>query len=309
MATTRARALLRNRYNCMLLFEHREGVQFIVFDTETTGTKNEVDYIVQIAAKKYRVERMLQQGQTVCDIRETDSLNIYIRPPVMMSDKVISVHHITNEFLQDKPDEEEVFGQVRAFFGERPILVGYNISFDIGFMKAYYERQDKEFSYAVALDVLEMARDTISGPDVTSYKQEALLAMYSLDAGLQAHSALDDTEGCARLLRLCYRLYKENPPRTDRSKAYVTNIWYNNADDRNHMQKGIWCRIKNSAGGKVHIYYSTFRKAWYSAQLDLSRVDVDELQAYVLGRLGVDYDTFSRMTQKKFLELKEAGKF
>lgn len=296
MKTTRARCS-KNRNNCLVLFEYRDGTQFIVFDTETTGVKKDLDYIIQIAAKKYEVRDK--------DIREIDSLNVFIRPPVMMTDKVISVHKITNEFLMDKPAEEEVFAQVKAFFGDRSILAGYNLSFDIGFMEAYYERQDEKFTCQFALDVLEMTRDTIYGPGVTSHKQEDLLALYGLNTGLRAHDALDDVEGCARLLRLCYRLYKENPPRPDRARLDFSFMFYNSAQGRRHEQKGLWLKLRSLTGDKEYVHFSTKDKCWYSSQIDLAGVDIDDLQAKALSALGLDYQEFSKLTEKRFLEIKK----
>lgn len=296
MKTTRARCS-KNRNNCMVLFEYRNGTKFIVFDTETTGVKKDLDYIVQIAAKKYEVVDK--------DIHEIDSLNVFIRPPVMMTDKVISVHKITNEFLEDKPSEEEVFDKVREFFGDKAILAGYNLFFDIGFMEAYYERQEARFNYQFALDVLEMTRDTVYGPGVTSHKQEDLLALYGLNGGLRAHDALDDVEGCARLLRLCYRLYKENPLSPDRAKLDFSFMFFNSAQGRRHEQKGLWLKMRSLTGDKQYIHFSTKDKCWYSSQIDLSRVDMDDLQAKVLSALGIGYEEFSKLTEKRFLELKK----
>ena len=47
----------KNLKNCLLLFEWKdEGVEFIVFDVESTGLDVKKDYIVELGAKKYKIK-------------------------------------------------------------------------------------------------------------------------------------------------------------------------------------------------------------------------------------------------------------
>ena len=142
---------LKTRKNTTLLFEGKEGLRFIIFDTETTGIKPEKDRIVELAAIKYEVHNKVA--------KEIDTLHIYIKPPFLMEQKIVNIHGITNEFLMDKPTEENVFNQIKEFFGKEPVVAGHNIAFDIEMLNALYMRQGEYFTSKVSLDTLEMARD------------------------------------------------------------------------------------------------------------------------------------------------------
>ena len=73
----------RTHRNCMQLIEGKEDRTFIVFDTETTGLDPQKDYIVELAALKYQIK---EQKPVLLE-----QLNLYIRPPFAMDDKVVEI--------------------------------------------------------------------------------------------------------------------------------------------------------------------------------------------------------------------------
>ena len=91
-----------------------------VIDTETTGINSNKDRIVQFSGKKYRI-----RDQKMEQIAEMD---IYIKAPFPMPEAAMRVNGITDEFLADKPSEEDVVAEICAFM-EGSILVGYNVDF------------------------------------------------------------------------------------------------------------------------------------------------------------------------------------
>lgn len=98
-----------------------------VIDTETTGINSNKDRIVQFSGKKYRI-----RDQKMEQIAEMD---IYIKAPFPMPEAAMRVNGITDEFLADKPSEEDVVAEICAFM-EGSILVGYNVDFDIRMISA-----------------------------------------------------------------------------------------------------------------------------------------------------------------------------
>ncbi len=90
-----------------LLQQHKP---FIIYDLETTGKKKDTDRIVQLSANRYEVRAGAYQL--------VDSINIYMKPPFPMEQSVVDIHGITNEFLKDKPREDEVFPVIYKFFAD-----------------------------------------------------------------------------------------------------------------------------------------------------------------------------------------------
>lgn len=281
---------LKTRKNTKILFEHKEGLEFIVFDTETTGTDPARDRIIELSAIKFVVN-----NHTAIQI---DSMDLYIKPPFLMEQKIIDIHGITNEFLADKPTEEEVFKQIKEFFGQTPVVVGHNIVFDISMLNALYLRQLEVFTPEVYLDTVEMARDLITDKETENYKLKTLADLYGLSDGITFHNAMDDVKATSRLLVVFYDEYCKLPPIPPKQTIWINNISFWKGMNRN--QTGIWL---NTSLGKM--FFSTMNKAWYSSQIDLDTVDIDRVEKEVLDKLQMtSLAEFGRLTEKKFEILK-----
>lgn len=282
------------RHNCQLLFEFADGVEFVVFDTETTGIDPDKDYIVELAAKKYVIREKAMEY--------TETLDLYIRPPFRMDDKVVEIHHITNEMLEEKPTEEQLLPDIVSFFGDRPIVVGKNVMFDVGMLKSLYRRCGQEFTPQVAIDIGDMVYDLIDRSEVGDYQLHTLAEMYGLDDGLTFHNALDDVEATARLLYCFYLEYKKLPEETGgKKKIYVNTMYFWKGNNSN--QQGIW--LKTNLDEEGRIFYSTKNKAWYSSKINLKEYNIDEMEQYCLKKTGLSLAEFGRLTEKKFKNLRK----
>lgn len=190
------------------LLEEQAGNHLVCFDVETTGLKK-TDQIVEIAAKKYAISK----DDNGFSFEQIDVLHAYIKPPFLMEEKVMELHGITNEFLQDKPVEKDIASQVEAFFQDVAILTAYNIKFDRKMTKTMFERCETKIPQIFLnetshLDVLEFARDHISKEECKSHKQEDICKLMGLDEGIQFHSAIDDVEACFRLFKVFVKQYQ-----------------------------------------------------------------------------------------------------
>lgn len=282
---------LKSRKNCRLLFEGKEGLTFIVFDVETTGTDTNKDYIVELAAIKCKIQNHFPV--------EIDRLDLYIKPPCPMAQKVVDIHHITNEFLEDKPTENEAFATAHEFFGSNPVIVGHNVDFDIAMMQSMYFRNNMVFSPVVALDTLEMARDCLTRKEIEDYKLETLTCLYGVNFGITFHNALSDVTATLRLLTVFYEEYKNMPPIGPQQRVYVNNISY--WKGYNKDQAGIYLETNF---GKMH--YSTLNKAWFSSVVELDKIDIDHLEKQLLEKLNLpSIKEFGKLTEKKFKDLKQ----
>lgn len=135
--------------------EAQKGSRFIIFDLETTGLKKKADVVVEFSAL---VAEKINGFYTF-----VDSVEYYIRPVFKMTPEVIAVHGITNEFLEDKPTEEEIFPEIKAFFDKYKdaVITGYNVGFDIKFMEEMYKRQKLTFAPENVVDVFAMVKENI----------------------------------------------------------------------------------------------------------------------------------------------------
>ena len=96
----------------------------IVFDTETTGLNPaEGDKIVDIGAIEL-IDRM-PTGRR---------FQRYINPLRSLSDEVVKIHGLTEEFLSDKPTFEEICHDFLDFIGTDSMLVAHNAPFDMKFL-------------------------------------------------------------------------------------------------------------------------------------------------------------------------------
>lgn len=141
---------------------------FIVFDSETIGkdVANSLnpDAPIQVAASKYL------NGEKV------EELNLFINPGEPLStyyyetdeagNRVLKADRlrdsegnpITDEWLATQPDVKEQLQKLLDFFGEKPILVGQNNTFDINLLERWAEKLGLEFSMGGAVDTLAIAK-------------------------------------------------------------------------------------------------------------------------------------------------------
>ncbi|MDR2933690.1 MAG: DNA polymerase III subunit epsilon [Rickettsiales bacterium] len=96
----------------------------LVFDTETTGFSAE------------NGDRMVEIGMVeLIDKRMTgNNLHLYFNPEKTISDEVIAVHHLTNEFLSDKPKFTEMAEEILKYIGDDSVLIAHNAAFDMSFL-------------------------------------------------------------------------------------------------------------------------------------------------------------------------------
>lgn len=236
----------------------------VILDTETTGIgKN--DFMIQFSARKLR-----KRGKQY--IME-EELDIYIKPPILISKKIEELTGITNEFLADKPSEEEVFEQIRSFL-QGAIPVAYNAPFDIRFLSGVYERNGVEYQYDYALDVLEMARDLVPKSQSASHKLCDIAALYGVDKNIPFHNAKGDILVTERLLRIFIMEYFDKDAVANRKRklryAKVLDVSY-------------WAGFQGNSRIYVNtnmgsVYYDIKNKQWMDKNLKMEEYDMEDIR-------------------------------
>lgn len=98
-------------------------LDFTAIDIETTGLSPEDDYIIEVAAVRFR------------NGFETESFSSLIKPPIPIPIEATMVNNISDDMVRDAPDIGTVMVRFIEFIGD-DMLVGHNIaSFDLKFLK------------------------------------------------------------------------------------------------------------------------------------------------------------------------------
>jgi DNA polymerase-3 subunit epsilon len=159
---------------------HDASLNWVAFDTETTGKYPLESEICEIAAVKVR------GGQVI------DTFQSLIKPRRPMGAEVIAIHGISNEMVADAPSASEVLTRFRRFV-EGALCVAHHAPFDLGFVSAAFEELGLELPRARAFCSSLLARALV--PESANHKLQTLVRHFNLDGG-QAHRALDDAKAC-----------------------------------------------------------------------------------------------------------------
>ncbi|WDF83739.1 PolC-type DNA polymerase III [Lacticaseibacillus pabuli] len=163
---------------------------YVVFDVETTGLSAVYDKVIELAAVK------MKDGQVLEHFEEM------INPGFALSDFTIGLTHITNEMVQQGGTEEEVMTKF-AKFTEGTIMVGHNVTFDVGFLNAAYKRLKMPAISQPVVDTLELSRAL--HPESKNHKLDTLTKRYNIQLE-NHHRANADAEATGYLM---YALFKE----------------------------------------------------------------------------------------------------
>lgn len=157
----------------------------IILDTETTGlSPNNGDRIIEIGCIEM-VNRKLT-GET---------FHYYINPEREVSQGAVSVHGLTNDFLEDKPLFKDIAEEFKAFIKGAELVI-HNAPFDVGFIEYEFELIDDAFqhleNYCAVLDTLAIARKKHPGQ---KNNLDALCKRYGIkNDHRELHGALLDSE-------------------------------------------------------------------------------------------------------------------
>lgn len=134
-----------------MLGQELKGIEFTIFDTETTGlSPASGDRIVEIAAVRFKDKQRLASFQSL------------INPKRPISEAAFRVNNITQAMLEDAPSIEQVLPDFIEFI-QGSCLCSYNAPFDLGFLNSEIKHAGLENARSAleticVVDVLKMAR-------------------------------------------------------------------------------------------------------------------------------------------------------
>ncbi len=120
--------------------------EYVVFDLETTGfNAANGDSIIEIGAVK------LKHGEIV------DKFDMLIKPPQPISERITNVTSITNEMVEDCPNEETAVKEFIKWAGDLP-MVAHNAKFDTSFIEQAYKKYKLGEYTNPIIDTLALSR-------------------------------------------------------------------------------------------------------------------------------------------------------
>jgi DNA polymerase-3 subunit epsilon len=166
---------------CLPLFD----VTFAVVDVETTGGGPRTCALTEIAAAKFRGGACLGTFATLVDPCDTI-------PPF-----ITSLTGITDDMVRGAPS---LPGVLAAFveFVHGAVLVGHNVAFDLSFLNAGLEDNERPPLDNLVIDTLALAR-RLAHEEIPNCRLGTLAAALELEHR-PAHRALDDVMATADLL-------------------------------------------------------------------------------------------------------------
>lgn len=166
---------------------------YIVFDTETTGLKDEIDSIIEIGALKYVNNELVEE------------FSVLINPQKEIPEIITSITGITNDMVSNEATIEKVLPEFMDFIKDYPVIC-HNAPFDIGFINANLKRLGMNEMKNETLDTVELAREFI--PRAYNYKLETLKKYFKLDFG--SHRSVEDCKTTNYIYQECKKRAMEH---------------------------------------------------------------------------------------------------
>ncbi len=155
----------------------------IVFDTETTGLD------------PFQGHRIVEIGavELVNHVPTGKTYHQHINPERSISEEVVAVHGLTEQFLSDKPTFAEICDDFLAFIGSDASLIAHNASFDMKFLNAELSWVNKDpIPQSRVIDTLILARKKFPGSRVNLNE---LCKRFGIDNSARTlHGALLDSQ-------------------------------------------------------------------------------------------------------------------
>lgn len=159
---------------------------YVVFDTETTGLKDQFDRIIEIGALKYINNELVEE------------FSVLVNPQTPIPAIITNITGITDSMVENEKTIAEILPKFMDFVGDLPVIC-HNAPFDIGFINASLRRLNLEVMKNAAIDTVELARVYI--PRAYNYKLETLKHYFKLDFG--SHRSVDDCKTTNYIYQEC----------------------------------------------------------------------------------------------------------
>lgn len=154
-------------------------------DFETTGLDEFKEQITQYAVITYKEGKQTARETGLVKLYGNHHVNEYIQNLTGLSDKILAEHG---------KDEQEVYNRLKEIMNldKDPLIVGFNVNFDAGFLQQLSLKYDGKPLHAGFLDPLTIAREELNTDDLKAGKRlTQVCAHYGITVS-HAHDAFSD---------------------------------------------------------------------------------------------------------------------
>lgn len=172
----------------------------IVADTETTG-------LLKPDAASLHLQPYITEVYAVKltdDLEFISEIDTFVKPPVPIPDIVTKLTGITDATVSRAPTFLGIYDQLAEFFLGETVVVGHNISFDLGMLYCELARHSLEFHFPWPKTWICTVEKSVP----IEHRRLTLSKLHELATGAPhegAHRAKADVEATIR----CYRWLKE----------------------------------------------------------------------------------------------------
>ncbi len=156
----------------------------IAFDLETTGLNAKNCRITEIGAVRLRGLEII------------DKFGTFVNPGQHIPSKITEITGITDEMVENAPEESEAIAKFFEFCGDTKILSAHNAAFDMSFLSAACKRCGCACDFT-SLDTLALSRAMF--PDMKNHKLDTVTSYLKLPS-FNHHRAVDDAVALAYIL-------------------------------------------------------------------------------------------------------------
>lgn len=237
----------------------------ILFDTETTGLDAANSDIIEFSA----LQLIKKDGKWV-SVKELDQ---YINPGYPIPKEITDINGITDEKVASCPNTNEALSIIEDFIAGHTVFIGHNVSFDLKFLSAMFEKCGKTFREPeIILDTLKMAKEKMPKP----HKLIDCANRAGCTEGLTFHNSLDDCRATLGVLNYLLPMYDEEEDTIE--KFLVTSIsrWVKYSFDRIYVSNSL----------NATVYYDNKSHSWFFDSL-LDEYDHLSLLDTILNFAGV----------------------
>ncbi|TLQ04569.1 PolC-type DNA polymerase III [Pediococcus stilesii] len=270
-----------------------KGGKYVIFDVETTGLSAIYDKVIELSAVK------MENGNVI------DQFEEFIDPGFPLSETTINLTSITDEMVHGSMSEEEVFKKFRDFY-EDAIIVGHNVTFDIGFMNTGYLRHGLEEIKNPIIDTLTLARFLY--PTLKGYRLNTLAKKFGV-ALEHHHRAIYDAETTGHL---CYLFLKDAEERYAIEYHDQLNDHMTENDAYKHARPSHAILIAKTQTGLKNLFklVSLSNVKYYYRVPRIPRSELERLrEGIIVGSACSSGDVFTAMMQKGYADARRKAKF
>lgn len=156
-------------------------LEFVAFDTETTGCASATGRMVEIGAVRFRI-----------DGTELDRFTRLIDPLRPIPRAVTRIHGITDAMVRGCPIESDVLPEFVEFLGDpsRTIAMAHNAPFDLAFIGSAFARTGQPAPPHLVIDTVRVARRRAGG--LPSHSLRSLVRCFGVGDTTE-HRGLSDS--------------------------------------------------------------------------------------------------------------------